>query len=73
MLKKANTDKGKIEKWLNDHDGEERCNYCIYDDECPHGIRCYGGAPIEPPCAGRELEELLDIESILNDLEDESE
>lgn len=48
MLKKANTDKGKIEKWLNDHDGEERCNYCIYDDECPHGIRCYGGAPIEP-------------------------
>ena len=33
MLKKANTDKGKIEKWLNDHDGEERCNYCIYDDE----------------------------------------
>ena len=39
MLKKANTDKGKIEKWLNDHDGEERCNYCIYDDECPHGIR----------------------------------
>lgn len=63
----------RFEKWLSEHDGEEQCHYCIYDDECPHGIRCYGGEPIEPPCAGRDLEDLLDIESILKDLEDESE
>lgn len=67
------SDKEKLEKWLSEHDGEDLCNYCIYDDECPHGIRCYGGNPIDPPCCGREPEEYLDIESILKDLEDESE
>lgn len=66
------SDSEKIEKWLSEHEGKERCHYCIYDDECPHGIRCYGDATIEPPCAFRDLEELLDMESILKDLEDEN-
>lgn len=66
------SDKEKLEKWLSEHDGEDLCHYCIYDDECPHGIRCYGGNPIEPPCCDREQEEYLDIEAILKDLEDES-
>lgn len=29
---------------------EQQCDFCIFDDECPHGMRCYGGNPIEPPC-----------------------
>ncbi|MCB6343709.1 hypothetical protein [Enterocloster lavalensis] len=67
------SDNERLEKWLSEHDGEDLCHYCIYDRECPHGIRCYGGAPIEPPCASRELDDILDIESILRDLEDERE
>lgn len=67
------SDNEKLEKWLSEHDGEEYCKYCIYADECTHGIACYGRMPVEPPCAGRDLEDLLDIESILKDLEDENE
>lgn len=63
--------KEKFNKWLAEHDEEERCKYCCYDDECPHGVRCYGGNPIEPPCCSREPEEYLDIEAILEDLEEE--
>lgn len=29
---------------------EQQCDFCIFTDECPHGMRCYGGNPIEPPC-----------------------
>ena len=29
---------------------EQQCQFCIFDDECPHGMRCYGGNPIEPAC-----------------------
>lgn len=63
--------KEKFDKWLTEHEGEERCKYCCYDDECPHGVRCYGGNPIEPPCCSREPEEYLNIEAILEDLEEE--
>ena len=29
---------------------EQQCQFCIFDDECPHGMICYGGQPIEPAC-----------------------
>ena len=67
----SSTGKEKFDKWLAENDEEERCKYCCYDDECPHGIRCYGGNPVEPPCCSREPEEYLDVEAILRDLEEE--
>lgn len=57
-----------IDKWIEEHDMEDYCHYCIDNDECPHGMVCYGGEPIEPHCCGG-LENLLDTESILEDLE----
>lgn len=67
------TDKEKFEKWLSEHDGEDYCEYCTYNDDCPHGMTCYGGEPIEPPCYNNDIKELLDIEAILGHLEEESE
>lgn len=66
------SDNERIEKWLGEHDGEDYCKYCLYDG-CPHGMACYGGEPVEPPCIGGDLKDLLDIKSILKDSEDESE
>lgn len=65
------TDKEKFDKWIAKHDGEDLCKYCHYDDECPHGIRCYGGNPVEPPCCSHDPEEYLDVEAILRDMEAE--
>lgn len=61
----------KIDKWIADHDGEDYCKYCRYDDGCSHGIACYGGAPIEPPCCGCDIKELLDTDAIFEVLETE--
>ena len=60
-----------FEKWLEEHDGEDYCQYCIHDDECPHGVKCYGGQPIEPPCCSVDIKELLDKEALMEDLENE--
>ena len=62
-----------LEQWIESHDVEDYCRYCIYNDDCPHGMVCYGGAPIEPPCCGKDLTELLDEEEIIADLEEEEE
>lgn len=64
-------DEEKFNKWIAEHDGEDLCKYCCYGDECPHGIRCYGGNPVEPPCCSREPAEYLDVEAVLRDLEEE--
>lgn len=66
-------DKEKLKKWLEEHDGEDYCHYCIYDSDCPHGVTCYGGPTIEPYCCGREPEDYLDTDSILSDMESEGE
>lgn len=67
------SDSEKFEKWLREHDSEDYCKYCIYDDDCPHGMTCYGGDPIEPPCAGNDIRNLLDIDAIIKQLEDKNE
>lgn len=59
----------KLKQWLEDNGCPEYCNYCIYDDECPRGMVCYGGEPIEPHCVGREWEYFLDLEAIEEDIE----
>lgn len=61
-------DEEQLNKWLENHDGEDYCQYCIYDDECPHGMTCYGGTPIEPYCVCHEPEEYLDVDAILNEM-----
>lgn len=58
-----------LNEWLRSHDSSDYCPYCIYNDECPHGMACYGGNPVEPPCAGRDVAELLDMEALLEDIQ----
>lgn len=49
--------------------GCEHCPYCKYQDEC-HGIACYGGEPIEPPCCYITPHNYLDFDIILQEIED---
>lgn len=44
-------------------DEEVACEYCDYNDECPHGMACYGDQPVEPPCASGNSESFIDYES----------
>ena len=65
------TENERLDEWFNTHDGEDYCSYCSYSDECPHGMTCYGGEPIEPPCASGNLRELLDLDAILDSINSE--
>lgn len=62
------TEQEKIDKWIDEHDGEDYCYYCTLKEDCK-GMVCYGGVPIEPACCSYDIEELLDTESILEDIE----
>ena len=44
--------------------GEDICNFCIYDSECPKGVACYGSNPIEPPCYNGDYERIMYIDEI---------
>ena len=37
---------------------EMMCEYCEYNNECAHGMACYGGEPIEPPCTSVDCKTL---------------
>ena len=37
------SDDEKLAKWIETHDGDDYCRYCIYDSDCAHEVRCYGG------------------------------
>lgn len=52
--------------------GEEHCPYCKYRDNC-HGIACYGGEPIEPPCCYNTLDNYLDFDSIIEEIKEREE
>lgn len=54
-------------KYLDDK-GCEHCDYCKYQDEC-HGIACYGGEPVEPPCCYQEPDKYLDFDIIREEME----
>ena len=43
------SDKEKIDKWLEEHDGDDYCEYCIYGSEC-EGLTYDSLGPVEPPC-----------------------
>ena len=53
-----------IDKML---DEECTCKYCICDGECPHGMACYGGEPVEPACTSGDYEMLFDYEQYAED------
>ncbi len=59
----------KVKNWLETHDGEDYCRYCIHDSACTHGMACYGGMPIEPPCTSQDMEDFMDLEWLLEDIE----
>lgn len=59
----------KVRAWINDNGIPEYCNYCIDDWECPKGVVCYGGEPIEPWCCNwDDPANYLDTEAIAKDI-----
>lgn len=62
------SDEKKLQEWMNSHDGEDYCTYCLYSDEC-HGMSLGPNGPIYPPCCSKNIEDLLDTEAILDDIE----
>lgn len=56
-----------LDEWLKTHDGEDYCKYCPENAECPHGMACYCGEPIEPSCYGADMKEFLYTDSIIED------
>lgn len=52
--------------------GEEHCPYCKYQDNC-HGIACYGGEPIEPPCCYETPDSYLDFDIITEEIKEREE
>lgn len=63
--------KDRVEQWIEDHDGDNYCEYCIYHDDCPGGVSGGPNGPFYPPCCGTEMSELLDTDAILMDLEND--
>lgn len=59
-----------LDDWFEKHDGEDYCKHCPENDECPHGMTCYGGEPIEPPCYGVDLKEFLCVDDILEEIKE---
>lgn len=60
---------GRVEKWVNEHDGDELCKYCRYDDVCLHGVSGGPNGPIFPLCYDGDLELLLDEMSLIEAIE----
>lgn len=66
------SDADKTKKWIEENGCPEYCKYCIYESDCPKGMVCYGGEPIEPPCCScDDPADFLDTNAILIDLEKE--
>ena len=62
------------EEVLEQMENEEvLCDYCNIKDECPHGMVCYGGEPIEPACFYADLTEIIDYLAYCEDRIIESE
>lgn len=64
------SDEEKLSKWIEENGCSEDCDYCIWACDCPKGMVCYGGEPIEPRCFGDNPEDFLDMDAILQDLKE---
>ena len=53
----------KVKKWIDEHDGDEYCNYCKYQSICIGGIKSGPNGPICPPCSDRE--DFIDEDSLI--------
>lgn len=64
-------DDKRIDEWLESHDGDDYCRYCKYGADCDgSGVKGGPDGPIYSPCCDLNYkEELLDDESLLEDLE----
>lgn len=60
---------GRVEKWVNEHDGDELCKYCRHDDVCSHGVSGGPNGPIFPPCADGDLDMWLDENVLIEAIE----
>lgn len=56
-----------IDDWIDSHDGDDYCHYCIHNGECS-GMTQSPNGPIEPPCCSTDIKELLDTNAILTDI-----
>jgi hypothetical protein len=66
--------KEKIDKWLNEHSIEDYCNYCKYEDNCPHEVSNFGGEPFYPKCSDVDnIVEILDTDAILEEIKETKE
>lgn len=61
----------RVLKWAEEHDGDEWCQYCRFNDDCDGGVRGGPGGPIFPPCADGGPEMCLDENAILEAIESE--
>lgn len=58
-----------IHEFLENSDVEDICRYCLYNDEdCAGGVKGGPNGPIYPPCADKNYELYLDIESMIQDM-----
>lgn len=51
--------------------GGNICGFCTYYGECPEGVVCYGGNPIEPPCCNGDYESIIDFDEMMECLTEE--
>lgn len=49
------------------------CDYCKYESYCSRSVTNYGDGPSFPPCADLVAEEWFDLDSYLEDKEEEEE
>ncbi len=62
----------RIREWVENHDGDDWCRYCIFNDDCARGVTGGPDGPIFPPCAdGDYLENCLDTDALMEDLGNE--
>lgn len=68
--------KEMVKKWLEEHDGDDLCPYCKFNDFCNGGISGTPNGPVYPACCEMEdAEDFVDLEmleaAILDEMEEE--
>lgn len=57
----------RVKKWLEEHDGDEYCNYCKYKLICGGKIIPGPNGPIYAPCA--DGNDFINVESLIEAIE----
>lgn len=63
----------RVRNFIYNDDTGQLCDFCTLSEECPKTVVCYGGPPIEPPCAGMSenfIDSHIDTEAIADYLDD---